>query len=160
MYKTVKGVLKWIFLLLIVFGNMMCDKEKDTPELVLTGKQWKLSEWSVSPPYEVEGEYITDLYALMPECAKDDFTVFDNDGTLLKDDNQQKCSDNDPQIVEGTWEIGAGETKLRITIDGDETEYSIDEIRDDFLVLSLKETIDLPTGSTTYVQKFIYMPMN
>jgi hypothetical protein len=159
MIRALRQILQGAFFLLLITGNMMCDKGKDSPEMLLTGKQWTLNDWSVSPPYEVDGEMITDLYALMPECAKDDFMVLNNDGTLVKDNGDLMCSENDPQTTDGTWNISADRSMLRINLEGDETEYSIVEITDDSMILSLKKVIDLPSGSTTYVQSFTYVDM-
>jgi hypothetical protein len=159
MIKLLKHISLFALALIFLLGNLMCDKDESSPKLLLTGKQWKLTAWTSTPPYEVEGEMITNIYTLLPDCALDDFTVFNTDGTFDRDEAEIKCNESNPQTITGNWLINSNQTILKTEIEGSETEYLIIGISDDFLILNTQEIIDRSAGSVTYEYKMTYTRM-
>lgn len=159
MVKFIKHISFLVLTLALVLGSFKCEKDEASPKQLLTGKQWRLTAWTTTPAYEVEGGMISNLYSLLPVCAHDDFTIFDTDGTLIKDEGEVKCSQGDPQTTSGSWLMNTNQTMLQITIEGGETEYIIDEISDNFLILGTQEVIEHATGSITYEYRFTYTRM-
>jgi len=137
-----------------------CDKGDDgTPKAMLTGKQWKLTSWISTPAYEVEGQLISNVYTLLPVCSHDDFLVFNIDGTMIKDEGEEKCNEYEPQTTSGTWLLNNDQSILRITFEYDETDYAIGEVSDNFLILARQEVIEQPTGNATYEYLITYTRM-
>ena len=159
MVKFIKHISFLVLITALAFSSFMCEKDEASPKQLLTGKQWRLTAWTTTPAYEVGGEMITNLYSLLPVCAHDDFTVFDTDETLIKDEGEIKCSEGDPQTISGNWLMNTNQTILKITIEGGETEYIINEISDNFLILGTQEVIEHATGAVTYEYKFTYTRM-
>jgi len=159
MKKSIKHILFFVLVLALAVGSTRCDKEEDSPKLLLTGKQWNLTAWTTTPPYEVQGEMISDLYALLPVCAHDDFTVFNTDGTAVKDEGEIKCGENEPQTISGTWLMNANQTRLKIILEGSETEYVINELSDNYLILSKEEVIEHSSGTAIFEHKYTYTRM-
>ena len=159
MVKSIKHIPFFVLVMTFAFGSFMCEKDEASPKQFLTGKQWRLTAWTSTPAYEVEGEMITNLYSLLPVCAHDDFTIFNTDETLTKDEGEIKCSQSDPQTISGNWLMNTNQTILKITIEGGEIEYIINEISDNFLILGTQEVIEHATGSVTYEYKFTYTRM-
>ena len=137
----------------------MCDKDESSPKNLLTGKQWKLTSWITTPPYEVEGQIVTNIYTLLPECALDDYTIFNTDGTFNKDEGEIKCNESDPQTISGNWLINSNQTLLKMEIEGSEIEYIIYEISDNFLILETQEVIEHLAEPVTYEYKMTYVRM-
>jgi hypothetical protein len=144
---------------LSIVGLNACDKDDDTPKALLTGKQWKLTSWISTPPYEVDGQLISNVYTLLPACSHDDFIEFNSDGSMIKDEGEEKCNENEPQTTSGTWLLSNDQGILRITFENDETDYEIGEISDNFLVLKRQEVIEQVTGTVTYQYLITYTRM-
>jgi hypothetical protein len=144
----------------LLFGLNACDKDDEgTPKSLLTGKQWKLTSWISNPPYEVEGQMISNIYTLLPACSQDDFVEFDTDGSMIKDKGEEKCNEFEPQTVSGTWLLSNDQSILRTSFDNDETDYGIGEISDNFLILNRQEVIEQPTGTVSYYYVITYTRM-
>ena len=159
MIKLLKHISLSALALIFLLGNLMCDKDEDSPKVLLTGKQWRLTAWATTPPYEVEGEMIANIYTLLPECALDDFTVFNADGIFDRDEGEIKCNESNPQTITGNWLVNSNQTILKTEIEGSETEYFIIGISDNFLILKTQEIINHSAGSVTYEYKMTYTRM-
>jgi hypothetical protein len=160
MIKLIRDIILFILTGILLFGFAGCDKDdEEAPNLLLTGKQWNLTSWISTPPYEVEGQLISNIYTLLPVCAYDDFYVFNIDGSVVKDEGVEKCNEYAPQTISGSWMINSGQTILKVTFDNDETNYMINEISDNFLILKTEEVIEHPTGSVTYEYLLTYTRM-
>lgn len=160
MIKSIHGIIPFIFTAILVIGLFGCDKDEDsTPKLLLTGKQWKLTTWTSTPPFEIEGQMISNIYSLLPACSYDDFQIFNTDGSMVKDEGAVKCNESEPQTTSGSWQINSFQTILKITIEDSETDYIINEINDNFLILKTEEVIEQATGSVTYEYILTYTRM-
>lgn len=105
------------------------DDDKDDQETVipksktelLTSAPWKATAATVAPPVEVApGIFISDFYAFMEACEKDNLIIFKADGTGMDDEGATKCDDNDPQIEDFTWSFNANETTITQSYEDDE----------------------------------------
>jgi len=106
--------------LMVVLAMASCKKDDPTTtELLIDSDGWILVSMTVDPPIvdPISGTSITDFYAQMDACDKDDITIFQDNGTYITDEGATKCDPNDPQTETGTWVLSADEKT--ITIDGE-----------------------------------------
>jgi len=117
-------------LLSVCFLFSSCQKDEKKPEPTpapapapppptntekLTGKNFKITASTVDPALNVNGTMITNYYAQMADCVKDDLYKFNSNLTATLDENALKCNANDPQTLSGTWAWNTNETILTIT---------------------------------------------
>lgn len=124
-----------------------CDKDKVKPANkteLLTGKDWVMTAQTVSPAIRLaSGRSITDLYAEMDDCDKDDFLRFEKPSAYTLNDGATKCDPSDPHSFSGSWSFSDGEKVLNTTLQSpDPTEdpvtssYNIVELKEDGMKLS------------------------
>ncbi|MBS0029565.1 hypothetical protein ACTJJ0_17865 [Chitinophaga sp. 22321] len=74
---------------LLFFTQCHKDKDKPTPvgnKSFLVGKKWQVKAITVKPGIDVgEEEPVEDLFSLLDNCIKDNFTVFQADGNGVED---------------------------------------------------------------------------
>lgn len=137
-----------ILLTVLVFTLPACKKDKSPTEL-LTGNDWRIKSWTVSPA--LLG--VTDLYATYyDDCDKDDFTSFESNGVAIFDEGATKCNAADPQTTTGAWSLNDAETEFTLTEDGVTDTWTIKELTESTFKLenTFQEDI-LGTGTlTTY----------
>ncbi len=115
-----------------LFSTTSCKKDDDaTPDKVkiLTGGQWQLSALASDPAIDWFGTPVTNVYAQLPACIKDDVTIFKTDGKVNFDEGPSKCSPNDPQTTTGTWTFNPAQTVLSVTRDGDTESWNVSELK-------------------------------
>jgi hypothetical protein len=118
-----------------------CSKESDpdpvkakTKTELLTASPWKATSITISPGIDFGGGVlITDFFAQMESCEKDDLTKYDANKTGVYDDGATKCDPKDPQTNTFTWSFDLSETK--ITEDGETLD--IEELTETTLKYSL-----------------------
>lgn len=160
MITSIKSIAYFFVAAFVIVGLVGCDKEDEgTPKLQLTGKQWNMTSWISTPPYEVEGQMISNIYTLLPTCSHDDFLLFNTDASMVRDEGEVKCNENEPQTTTGNWLMNSNQTILKITIEESETDYEIGEVSDNYLILKTEEVIEDATGSVTYEYVFTYTRM-
>ena len=76
----------------------------------LTAHKWRMSRYTVYGNYVGSGNnwVLTDLYASLPTCRRDDFLQFNPDHTVVYDEGTSRCAPTDPQTNATTW--GLSET--------------------------------------------------
>lgn len=80
------------------------QKEETNADLILGS--WVMKSATVDPGFEFgTGTPITDLYALMDLCSKDDVYIYTADLSLTIDEGPTKCNASDPQTTQGTYEL-------------------------------------------------------
>jgi len=131
-----------ILTVIMVFVSS-CTEDKSNTEL-LTGTDWRISAWTVSPA--ILG--ITDWYANMEPCEKDDSFSFNSDGSASIDEGASKCDPDDPQTETGTWSFNSDETLLTIIADGETQSWEIIDLTNK--VLKIKWVNTDPDDGTTY----------
>jgi hypothetical protein len=132
---------KIITMCLIVAGLAFagCSDKKDdpaptptpTPEPTkteyLVAKNWKITAYTSNPAIDWDGSgtMVTDVYAQMQACEKDNLYIFNANGTSTDDEGATKCSASDPQTSSaGPWAFNT--TQTVITWDG--TDYIIEAL--------------------------------
>ena len=105
-------------LLLISFTEIACDKTSTDPSgrlRILESGKWQFTA-SFSTVKVGDSTEIVDLLATLPDCTKDNYFIFQSDGTLIVDEGATKCNDSDPQTTtSGTWQLMNGATQLQFT---------------------------------------------
>lgn len=110
---------------------------------LLIRNKWMLVAYTQSPAYNG----VTDVFAVMDKCAKDNLYIFKADGSYIFDAGFNKCSESEPQSnVAGTWKFYKDKTgevfdkEIIINASGKITNYYIDLITDSRLKLSTTMT--------------------
>lgn len=106
----------------------------------LTGKNFKITAMTVNPGINVMGTTITDLYAQMDACTKDNIFNFKTNNTYTEDEGPTKCDPADPQTLSGAWVWNTDETVLTMTPQGD-TPMSLTVLTNDGTTLKGKYTV-------------------
>lgn len=149
---------KIIVLILVSIATFSCGKKTDpapTPETntqKLCGKNWRLVAFTYNPGIPVNGVSITDFYAQLSACRRDDFQNYNVNGTTIIDEGNTKCNASDPQTSSRTWSWANNETKLTITASN--TVTTLDVLQNDGNVLRLSGT-EVVSG-ITYTRSLTY----
>ena len=108
--------------LLVITFAVSCDKESDnydnnnnkTNTELLTAGTWKLIAATINPAYDYygDGNAVTDLYAILKPCERDDFEIYKTNGTWEYDEGPTKCDPSYPQVFSEPWSFTANETKV------------------------------------------------
>ena len=137
---------KSILLALVAISLPFSCKKEDNPSKseLLTSHCWILSEATIAPAAIVNGAVVTDFYALMSLCDRDNLTCLLENGNVYVDEGASKCDPNDPQInTSGTWWFNSDETVLLAF-----TDTNPDTIHSELLELSanrlrIRQTLEL-----------------
>ena len=114
---------------LLVLTVTSCKKDKkdeptpvaatvETKTQLLTGKNWKLTAATSDPAFDWDGSgtMVTNIYAQMASCEKDDLLFFNTNGTLKFDEGATKCDPTDPQSTsDDTWSFNSTETIITVS---------------------------------------------
>jgi hypothetical protein len=120
--------------------------ESNTQKLV--GKNWFMSAAILNPGIsDGMGGTITDFYALMDDCEKDNFMNFKADGTYISDEGILICDTTSAQTTPGTWKFTNNETNLLID---DSTNLGIVQLDAGLMKLKLISKIDTTNQTITY----------
>jgi hypothetical protein len=124
-----------IFRLALVLSVILlysCEKEKDpTKSEILAQKPWKLTSSTINPPLNIpEIGIISDYYAFLPPCKKDDIWVFKTNGSFTFEEGDTKCDELSPTVYDmGNWTLNSDETVLSLTsLNSGMSEYDIVEL--------------------------------
>ena len=103
------------------------------------------------------GGTITDLYAQLAPCDKDDFIRFDTPGAFKEDEGAAKCNSSSTQTRTGTWVFGNNETV--VTIAGTNVEsagsYNLVDLSASTMKLTVTQALNGVnyTVTTTFTKK-------
>ncbi len=141
--------------LLATFNMTSCKDDDVQPDQtqLLTGGNWKLTAFTSDPAFEWFGTPVTNIYAQLPACIKDDLTTFKPSGTVNFDEGPSKCDPNDPQTTSGTWALSADETVLSVTSDGETESWEIEDLKKDTFQANYKVTQEGVTYTFTVTFK-------
>jgi hypothetical protein len=135
-----KAILIIAALAFLTISSCKKDDEKTTPAKskteLLTSKAWRATALTINPGINIGGTTITDFYAQLPSCTKDDTEKYNVGATGVYDEGATKCDPSDPQSFAFTWVFNPAETI--ITRDGesqniiqlDETTFKISDVID------------------------------
>lgn len=130
-----------------------CKKDDDDPQSkteTISGKNFYIKSMKIDPAVDMMGVPVTDLYSLMPDCTKDDFTKFNDNGTFVSDEGATKCEPSDPQTTNGLWEFLNDETQIKMVSDNETDIYNINELTSSLLKISYSQTDDYGEGEKLY----------
>ena len=139
--------------------TVSCKKDSETPAKtktdLLTGKDWIITAATVSPgfPNPNGGAPITDFYAQLDACDKDDFVRFDKPNTFKSDEGANRCT-GAPQTQTGTWSFNSNETILSSVVGTDANNYNVLELAESNMKLGLTE--DLFGNGVNYTLTFTF----
>ena len=118
-----KQKIQLIILLLVITSAtiLSCTTDKGyipkTRTELLTAGNWIYTACIVSPAYDyyVDGNPVTDIYAIMKACEKDDFETYKINGIWEYNQGPTKCDQSSPQIeLSEPWSFTANETKVLV----------------------------------------------
>lgn len=124
--------------LLLAVAVASCKKDKaSTIELLTNARGWILVGYTVSPAFvdPITGTSISDWYAQLETCEKDNLVFFQGDNVFITDEGATKCDPDDPQTDPGTWLLSADEKT--VTIDGES--YTIEKLDKNTLRMTFTE---------------------
>jgi len=137
--------INFLLIVSLFLATLSCKKD-DAPTKtdLLSGKNWILTAETVSPAIDYNGNLVTDLYAQMDDCDKDDISKFNANGTYTFEEGATKCDVNDPQVWEsGTWVFNSDQTILILTsLDMDTVNAEIIELTSSKCVISQESNFD------------------
>ena len=126
MKKIIKKI-GWVSLILLLAVSA-CKKDEETPaepqkstKDYLTAGYWKTTAMTIDPGINIGGTVITDFFAQMLPCTKDDLTRFETNGKITDDEGATKCDPNDPQTTtDGNWVLAADNKSVTISYPGED----------------------------------------
>ena len=110
------------------FSFISCEKDHEIkPDKIslLTDGTWKISSLMVEPAIDWFGTPVTNVYAQLPECVRDNLTIFKSNGTVNFDEGPSKCDPNEPQTITGSWAFNPDQTILSLTSEGETESWKI-----------------------------------
>lgn len=151
-FFRVKTALVALTVMTIAFTSCQKDKENKPDNAgLLTEKNWKLSAFTIDPAIDWfgNGTLVTNIYAQLPACAKDDLTIFNKNGVVNFDEGASKCDPNDPQTTTGTWAFNTDKTIISVTTDGSTQSWKVLELKGDRMMIEYQEVEDGITYTLT-----------
>jgi hypothetical protein len=152
-------IMKKILFATLILSSLFIGCSKDDKEEVkqptktelLTAHYWQATALTIDPPLSIGGTQISDFYAQLDNCSKDDLEKYNTNNTVTYDEGPTKCDPTDPQTQTSPWSFNSDETIL--TVDGES--YKILTLTSTQLKMSFKELIDgiNYTYTATYAKK-------
>lgn len=92
--------------IVIILTSNTLFAQADNAAYFITSSSWKKAEWRVMPAmqYRAGGPVESDLLKNEKECKKDDYYVFNADGTYQLLNGEKKCGTTESDLVSsGKW---------------------------------------------------------
>lgn len=104
--------MKNIIILLLLGGLLSaCKEQPTTPTDLLLGKNWRITAYSSTPT--ASGQVaVTDVYARLSACERDDFIRFSAGNTLVVDQGPLKCDPSASQTRLSSWSFNDDQTRI------------------------------------------------
>lgn len=122
------------FAMLGLLFTSSCNKDnedKATPnrEKLLVGA-WQMKSFTVDPAIDWfgTGVLVSNIYAQLDACDKDDVTIFEANGVVKYDEGGSKCDPQDPQTETGTWTFNQDKTVLSVKVDGETQSWDVSKL--------------------------------
>lgn len=141
---------------LILFSVSCKQEEPLSTKEILTKTDWRLNSLTFNPAQEhpdtgkPETEFFDYFY---DECTHDNFWTFHSDNTYQIDGGEEKCDENDPDLLEvGTWQFGATNERLVLQVNfSSQTEkFTITKITENEFHLAGEEMLNGETVIVTF----------
>jgi len=147
-----------IFVFALALAMSSCKKDDDddnggsSTTDYLTSGAWKTTSMTVAPGIDFgNGVPITDFFAMMPACSKDDLITFQSGGKVIMDEGPTKCVPTDPQTSEGTWSLSSDNKVLTVKEPGEpDVVVTISEISNSMIKGTYTMEEDFGAGLQTY----------
>lgn len=146
-------------LLLLAFPLLMtqCSKDDDnddnnqTPSELIIGS-WQVTADVVSPPIDLGGGPVSDLYAILDPCDKDDLYIIKANGVGEFNEGASKCDPADPQSEPFSWSLQSNGTVLVISDGSTSVNFQVAQLNQTTMKLVITENI----LGTTYTETITY----
>lgn len=134
-----------VFMLMsaILAGFIACDKDNDDDSVnsdlvkLLTSKSWQITSVKLNPGISIMSMEFSELINFIDQCYRDDYSTFNEDGTLLYNEGQKICdTGSDSLIPSGTWELNSDETVLTVKTTTSTIEFKVLSYTNEKAVLS------------------------
>lgn len=142
-----------LFVTLVLLFNS-CKKDELSRTQMLCGKFWINTSCTIDPPIIVAGTPITDFWAQMDQCWRDDLQKFESNGIYTFDEGASKCDVNDPQTTTGLWSWNSDETIVSVTQGGNTTSYTILELSSTSFKAKYSQLANWGSGNLMYTYTF------
>lgn len=149
--------MKYFFLFLLSAASLgACKKDPNnqpSQTALLTSKKWRLT--AQTSTYKARGggitaDNITDVYAGIPACEKDNYDEYYADNTTVIDEGVTKCVASSPQRRSSSWAFNTDQTKILFTPGATYNNNYIDIIELSATTLHLRKIDTSTGGNTTY----------
>lgn len=158
-FKTWSRLASVMAILSIALASTSCelfdkddDKDDDSVKAKIVGT-WQLKSLTCDPAIDWFGTTVTNVYAQLPACIKDDLVIIQNNNTYLEDEGTSKCQNSDPQTVTGTWALNPAQTILSVSRDGDTESWNLSNLgKSEFTA-----EYEIEEGGVTYTFKAVYV---
>ncbi|OON69244.1 DUF5004 domain-containing protein [Hymenobacter sp. CRA2] len=161
----------YLSLALTLVGLASCEKEledvakptaaaaaqqaQQTPQQLLTGSQWHLTDLSTSSKAEGAAEATTvSLFARLKSTQRDNLTQFTTDGRYVQDEGATKATADQPQQLSGSYQLSEDGKSLTVKLPSYERTYSVEELSANSLRLKFSEGEG--AAAVTYVTTFAH----
>ncbi len=106
-------------MLLAFFIPFSCKKEDNANKTeLLTSHCWIVDGATIAPAAVINGAIITDIYAVLPLCDRDNVTCLLANGSAYVNEGATKCDPNAPQVnSSGKWWFSADEKVVLALLD-------------------------------------------
>ena len=158
-FKTWSRLASVMAILSIALASTSCelfDKDDDDDNDGVKAKivgTWQLKSLTCDPAIDWFGTTVTNVYAQLPACIKDDLVIIQNNNTYLEDEGTSKCQNSDPQTVSGTWALNPAQTILSVSRDGDTESWNLSNLgKSEFTA-----EYEIEDGGVTYTFKAVYV---
>lgn len=100
--------------ILILFS---CKKDSNSPNkgvaAILTSGKWQITASTAIITSSGTSQNF-DVFGSFPSCVKDNYYIFNSDGTGTTDEGATKCDPGDPQTFSsGNWQLVNNDTQLK-----------------------------------------------
>ncbi len=152
----------FVLITLALFTFSACEKGGDVvdppsnTELIADGP-WELIGQMVDPPVTVNGTPVSNEFAQLDECVKDNILDFTETGSFTIDEGVTKCDSTNAQLFNyGTWSFSDAETKITLDGNGTNNEFNVVSIDRDKLIISEIFT----DNNLTFTRTFTFEDIN
>ena len=158
-FKTWSRLASVMAILSIALASTSCelfdkddDKDEDSVKAKIVGT-WQLKSLTCDPAIDWFGTPVTNVFAQLPACVKDDLVIIQSNNTYLEDEGTSKCQNSDPQTVSGTWALNPAQTILSVSRDGDTESWNLSNLgKSEFTA-----EYEIEDGGLTYTFKAVYV---
>lgn len=144
MKNPLYGMMRTIMLLMISLLVFRCsddDDDQNTQTSNLLLGTWEVTGDVISPPIDFGTGPVSDLFAIMDPCDKDDLYIIKTGGVGEFNEGPTKCDPADPQTEPFTWSLQNNDKNLIISEGGNSLTFEIVQLNNTTMILKIQEDI-------------------